>query len=128
MPKFRKFTLSTGSNIFLGKDSKTNDELMKKYEKKENFILHTVKPGSPFCVIENFSPTKKEIKEAAIICAAKSQDWRDNKKSVKLHLFTGKNIKKDGIMKQGTWGLKIKPKVIKAKKKEIRAWQSEKYN
>ncbi len=119
----KQFTLSSGTKIFLGKDSKSNEELMRKFQGKENLVLHTIKPGSPFCVIENLKPTKEEIKESAIICASKSQDWRDNKKSVKLHLFTGKDIYKNKSMKSGTWGIKGKPKTIKAKKRNIKKWQ-----
>lgn len=71
---------------------------------------------------------KKEIKQAAVICAAKSQDWRDNKKSVRVHLFTGKDVHKPKNAKAGSWTLKNKPKVIKAKKREIRQWLSDKSN
>lgn len=126
MAKFREFKISSGTKIFLGKDEKTNDELMKKYEGEENFIIHTIASGSPFCVLESLNPSKKEIKEAAIICASKSQDWRDNKKSVKLHLFTGKDSYKPKKAKVGTWSIKRKPKIIKAKKKEINKWLSSK--
>ena len=128
MTKFREFTLESGIKIFLGKDSKTNDELMKKFKGKENLVLHTVAPGSPFCVINNLEPTKKDIKEAGIICALKSQDYRDNRKSVKLHLFKAKDASKPKNLKQGTWTIKNKPKVIKAKKKEIRRCQLDNSN
>lgn len=128
MTLFRQITLKSGTKIFLGKDSKTNDELMKKFQGKENFVLHTIAPGSPFCTINNLDSSKKDIKEAAIICASKSQDWRDNKKSVKLHLFKAKDAHKSKNLKQGTWSIAGKPKVIKAKKKEIRRWLLENSN
>jgi predicted ribosome quality control (RQC) complex YloA/Tae2 family protein len=118
--KTREFTLHSGIKIFLGKDSKSNDELVKLYEKKSNIILHTAKPGSPFCVIEKLKPTKEEIKESAVICASKSQDWRDNKKNVIVHIFTGKDVYKEKNMKTGTWGLKKKPRIILIKKEEIK--------
>jgi predicted ribosome quality control (RQC) complex YloA/Tae2 family protein len=120
--KFREFVLSTGTNILLGKNAENNDELVKNFRGKENLILHTIAPGSPFCVIDSENPTREEIKESAIICAAKSQDWRDNKKDVELHLFSGKNVKKPVLAKTGTWKLTSKPKVIKVKKKEIEEW------
>jgi len=96
--------------------------LVKKFERKNNIILHTAAPGSPFCIIEEIKPSKKEIKEAAIICASKSQYWRDNKSNVVVHQFTGKNIYKTRLMKSGTWGLNSKPKKIKVLKKEIEKW------
>jgi predicted ribosome quality control (RQC) complex YloA/Tae2 family protein len=117
--KLREFVLSSGNKIYLGKNAKNNDELLKEVQGKENIILHTVAPGSPFCVIETLNPPKKEIKESAIICASKSQDWRDNKNEVKVSVFSGKNIKKEKGMKPGTWNVKKKSKMINIKKKEI---------
>jgi predicted ribosome quality control (RQC) complex YloA/Tae2 family protein len=124
--KPREFTLQSGTVIFLGKNSENNDELVGSYQGKENTILHTAKPGSPFCVIDKLNPAKEEIKDSAIICASKSQDWRENKKDVIVHVFTGKDVYKEKIMKSGTWGLKSKPKLIKVKKIEIEEWIKEK--
>lgn len=120
--KYREFTLSTGTKILLGKDAESNDELMKEFKGKKNFILHTVKPGSPFCVLMEDNPDVKEIYEAGVICSAKSQDWRDNKKDVELHLFSGKEIKKPFLAKTGTWNITSKPKLIKVKKTDILKW------
>ncbi|HPD81883.1 MAG TPA: NFACT RNA binding domain-containing protein [Candidatus Pacearchaeota archaeon] len=117
--KQREIILNSKTKILLGKNSEGNDELIESYKGRSNIILHTAKPGSPFCVIDKLKPTKEEIKEAAIICASKSQDWRDNKKDVALHIFTGKEVHKEKLMKIGTWGLKKKPKVIIIKKEEI---------
>lgn len=126
--KPREFILSTGTKIFLGKNAENNDELVGKFKGKENIILHTEKPGSPFCVVERLAPDKQDLKEAAIICASKSQDWRDNKQDVNIHLFTGKDVNKTSGMKSGLWILKKKPKVIKVKKQEIEAWEKKKAN
>ncbi len=117
--KPREFKLESGTEIFLGKNSENNDELVKLYEGKSNVILHTAKPGSPFCIITKLNPTKEEIKKSAIICASKSQDWRDNKADVFIHQFSGKDVFKDKSMKSGCWGLKKKPKIIKVKKEDI---------
>jgi predicted ribosome quality control (RQC) complex YloA/Tae2 family protein len=120
--KPHEIILSSGKKIFLGKNAETNDELVKEFEGKDNIIMHTVVPGSPFCIIEELKPTKKDIREVAIICASKSQDWRDNKGNVFIHQFTGKGVYKNKSMKRGTWGLKSKPKKIKVLKKEIKRW------
>jgi predicted ribosome quality control (RQC) complex YloA/Tae2 family protein len=117
--KPREFTLLSGTVIFLGKNSENNDELVDSYQGKGNTIIHTAKPGSPFCIISKLNPTKEEINESAVICAAKSHDWRDNRGDVVVNVFTGKDVYKEKIMKSGTWGLKSKPKLIKVKKKEI---------
>lgn len=120
----REFILSTGAKILLGKNAENNDELVKNFKGKENTILHSVAPGSPFCVVlSDGKPSEKEIKEAAIICAAKSQDWRDNRRDVEMHLFSGKEIKKPIFAKAGTWKIISKPKLVKAKKKDIESWE-----
>lgn len=117
--KFRGYILSTGTKIILGKDAESNDELMKQFKGEDNLILHTVAPGSPFCVIDKVNPSKDEIRESAMICAEKSQDWRDNKRDVELHLFSGKEIKKPLLAKAGTWKIISKPKLVKVKKIDI---------
>jgi predicted ribosome quality control (RQC) complex YloA/Tae2 family protein len=126
--KYRTLKTSSGIEFFLGKDEDSNDLLMKEFEGKPNTILHTVAPGSPFCVINSLEFSKKDLSEISIACAAKSQDWRDNQKSIKLHIFTGQQVSKPKGSKPGSWTLKTKPKVIKARKKDIKQWLSETYN
>lgn len=125
---FREYILKSGNTIFLGKDAESNDELVKKYKGKRNIILHTVKPGSPFCVLEELDSSEKEIHEAAVICASRSQDWRDNKSNVQIHQFSGTEVRKPLVKKIGTWRIKGTPKVIKVKKEEIKKWSSEQSN
>ena len=118
---FREFETSEGKPVIMGKDSHTNDSLVEKYKGKDNLILHTSKPGSPFCVLDSKNPSKKDIKEAAIACASKSQDWRENKTDIEVHVFTGKDVYKEKSMKAGTWGVKKKKNIL-VKKKEIEKW------
>jgi predicted ribosome quality control (RQC) complex YloA/Tae2 family protein len=123
--EFRQFELSSGTKIFLGKNAENNDELVKSFKGKENVILHTVAPGSPFCVIGKINPTEKEIKESAIICASKSQDWRDNKSNVEVHQFAGTDVKKPIFAKPGTWKVNGKLKVISVKKIDIERYKKQ---
>ena len=115
---FREIVLKSGTKLLLGKDEKSNDELMKKFKGESNTILHNVAPGSGFCVIDALKPTKKDIESSGAICARYSQDWRDNKGNVKVNVFTGKDISKNKNMKQGTWQVN-KSKTIKIKKRKI---------
>ncbi len=115
----REFALSTGAKILLGKNSEGNDELVNSFKGKENIILHTVASGSPFCVIDKVSPAEEEIYEAGVYCASKSQDWRDHKRDIPLHVFSGRDVKKHFWMKEGSWKLKNKPREIVIKKKDI---------
>ncbi len=116
--KFREFETSSGKKVLAGKDAESNEALVKQFIGKPNKIFHTAASGSPFCVIENLKPSKKDAEEAATFCASKSQDWRDNKTDVNVHVFIGKEIYKRKGMKTGMFGVR-KFKVIKAKKKEI---------
>ena len=102
----------------LGSTAENNDELMKKFKGEQNIIMHTVSPGSPFCVIDNLSPSEKDVNLSGVYCARYSQDWRDNKKDVKISIFTGKDINKERNMKTGMWKVK-KTKTKTIKKKEI---------
>mgnify|MGYP001581134941 CR=1 FL=1 len=115
--KFRKLTTKYGTSIILGKDKEQNEKLISEFLGKDVFILHTEAPGSPFCVIAE-KPKKTDKKEAAIVCARYSQDWRDHKKNVKVHIFTGKDVYKSKLMPIGTFGVK-KFKTIIVKKEDI---------
>ena len=113
-------TTSSGKLVLAGKNAKNNEELITQAEKNE-IVLHTAAPGSPFVNIKGKSK-RKDIKEAAIFCAKHSQEWRDNKKDVFVHVFRGKNIYKEKNMKTGTFSVK-KKKIIKIKKKWIEKCQ-----
>ena len=117
--KFRELTTASGRKILLGKNAKNNDELVSMFKGEKNIILHTALPGSPFGVLKDVDVKKKDIKEAAIAVASKSQDYRDNKSNVEVHQFTGKDVSKRKAMKAGTWVVKNKYKIIKVKKKKI---------
>lgn len=114
---FRKIETSSGKLILAGKSAENNEELIKQIDNQED-VFHTKKPGSPFVNIKSKKTNKEDRKEAAIFCAAKSQDWRDNKSDVEVHWFKGKDIYKRRGMKQGTFGVR-NFKIIKIKKQEI---------
>jgi len=119
--KPRKIKLKTGTDILLGRNAEGNDKLVKQFKGKANVILHTVAAGSGFCVIDKEKPTKEEIKLSGAHCVKYSQDWRDNKSDTKVHVFTGKDVKKPFFgKKKGTWKITKKPKVIKIKKEDVR--------
>lgn len=120
MVKFREFITSSGKVVLAGKSAETNEELIRQIKDQE-IVLHTKKPGSPFCNIkeDKKNVSKADIREAAIFCASKSQDWRDNKKDIVVHYFIGKDIYKLRTMDLGTFGVK-NTKEITIKRGEIR--------
>ncbi|HLF53697.1 MAG TPA: NFACT RNA binding domain-containing protein [Candidatus Nanoarchaeia archaeon] len=110
--KFRKFCISSGKEILCGKNAEQNELIVSQSEDEET-VLHTKSPGSPFCNIKGRA-VKKDIEEGAIVCAAFSKDWKQNKSNVEIHVFKGKNIFKDAEMKTGTFGVKnIKSLIVK---------------
>ena len=117
MVNFRSFVLNSGREIFLGKSSENNDELVS-LAKRTDLLLHTSLPGSPFCNVGE-KPSKKEINEAAIYCAKFSQDWRDNKNDVKIHSFLKGDTIKNEKMKEGSWQVRKIREKIKIKKADI---------
>ena len=118
--KFREFETSSGKKVFGGKSAESNEELIAQIEPTE-VVLHTSKPGSPFVNIKG-KATKKDISEAAVFCARYSQDWRDNKQDVVVHVFKGKDVYKDKKMKLGTFGVRKLDK-IKIKKTDIKKFK-----
>ncbi len=114
--KFRESITPKGILILAGKNSKNNEELVAQAGKEE-FVFHTVLPGSPFVNLKG-KPKKEDLRYAAIFCARYSRDWRDNKKDVLIHIFKGKDIYKEKTMKEGTFGIKKFSKIL-VKKNEI---------
>ncbi|MEM5820702.1 MAG: ribosome rescue protein RqcH [Candidatus Aenigmatarchaeota archaeon] len=76
--KFRWFISSDGYLVVSGKDAETNEELIRKYVRDFDLVLHADIHGSPFTVIRN---DKKQaippqtIYEAAQFTACYSQAW-----------------------------------------------------
>lgn len=118
---FRQNILASGKQIVAGKNAEQNEKIIAQAGKNE-FVLHTALPGSPFVNIKADikETTKEDLKEAAIFCAKHSQAWKKPKvkKDIDVHVFIGKDIFKEKDMKLGTFGVK-KVKNILVKKEEI---------
>jgi len=115
---FRQYKTSIGKQVLLGKSAETNEELVSQIGRYE-LVFHSSKPGSPFANVKSSEGlSKKEIYEVAIMCAKHSQDWRDNKRDVKVHYFLWRDVYKTKGMSVGTFGVK-KFKNINVKKADI---------
>ena len=113
--KFRWFFTSHGFLVIGGKNSEQNEFVIKKYLGKEDIVLHTKAPGSPFCVIKAKKGKKisdEDIKEASIFCASFSQQWKKNTKKVEVHFFKPAQIFKEKKQKIGTFSVIGKIKKI----------------
>lgn len=116
MVNFRKFITSSGLEVFGGKDSANNDELV--FTSKSNdILLHTALPGSPFVNVGE-SPSNSDLKEASVFTAKYSQAWRDGKKDVMVNFFRRCDMIKDRRMKEGSWRV-LKNDSLKVKRDEI---------
>ncbi|MEM5824671.1 MAG: ribosome rescue protein RqcH [Candidatus Aenigmatarchaeota archaeon] len=76
--KFRWFISSDGFLVVSGKDAETNEELIRKYTRKYDLVLHADIHGSPFTVIRNDKKgviPAQTIYEAAQFTACYSQAW-----------------------------------------------------
>ncbi len=119
--KFNEFKTTSGKLVLAGKNAENNEKLVEQVEDSE-IIFHTAKPGSPFVNIKANKTNKLDRKEAAIFCALKSQDWRDDKSNVEVHSFLGKDIYKTRGMKVGCFGIKKIQEKMLIKKKEIESF------
>ena len=90
--KYRWFFTSSDVLVIGGKSAQQNETAVKE-AKADETILHTLMPGSPFCVLN--SQEKQDLKEAAVFCAAFSRAWRERKKQVEVHVFSKEQIYKE---------------------------------
>ncbi|MBT7102606.1 DUF814 domain-containing protein [archaeon] len=120
MVNFREYVTASGLKVFGGRDAENNDKLVGEAGSKD-VLLHTSAPGSPFVNVGE-SPSKNDLKEAAVFCAKYSQDWRDGKRDVVVNKFLRSDMDKSPKMKAGTWSVKKQEK-IKVKKSDIFAFE-----
>lgn len=121
MVNFRKYVASSGLEILGGRDAENNDKLVWN-AKSNDVLLHTDAPGSPFVNVGE-TPSKTDLKEAAVFCARYSRDWRDNKKDVVVHKFLRRDMNKSSKMKAGSWNVK-KLEKIKVKKVDVSRFEN----
>ena len=109
--------ISKQGTLFLaGRTDANNEELISQVKPSEE-VFHTKAPGSPFVNIKGI-PKLGDLKEAAIMCARYSRNWKQNQSNITIHRFLGKNIHKSKVMKTGTFGVR-NAKTIKVKKDNI---------
>ncbi len=99
---YRWFVTSSGKIVIGGKNAIQNEEIMKRVDKDDS-IMHTSTPGSPFCIVEK--PSEQDLKETAIFCACFSHEWRKGKEKSEIHIFKGEQVIKNKGMKHGTFGV-----------------------
>lgn len=112
--------ISKQGTLFLaGRTDKNNEELISQVKPSE-LVFHTKAPGSPFVNIKGV-PKEGDVKEASILCARYSRDWKKSKNDILIHEFKGNSISKSKSMKTGTFGVG-RAKDILVKKEEIESF------
>ncbi len=102
--KFRWFTTSDGFLVVAGKDTVSNEVLIKKYAKQEDVVFHAEITGSPFVVIkaEGREVSEPALKEASEAAASYSRAWRENAGTADVYW-----VKVDQLSKSGPSGESI---------------------
>ncbi len=102
--KFRHFTSSDGFLVVAGKDTVSNEVLVKKYTAAEDVVFHAEITGSPFVVIKSDGKPVGEqvLGEAAEFAASFSRAWRENAGTADVYW-----VKVDQLSKSGPSGESI---------------------
>lgn len=96
--KFRWFKDSTGFLVVAGKDSVSNEVLIKKYTESDDPVFHADITGAPFVVIKtNGQPASEQsIFEAGEFAASFSRAWRVGAGSADVYWVTPSQLSKGG--------------------------------
>ncbi len=99
--KFRWFTSSDGFLVVAGKDTVSNEVLVKKYTTQEDAVFHAEISGAPFVVVKAEGKTISEqaLHEAGEFAASFSRAWRENAGSADVYW-----VKQDQLSKSGPSG------------------------
>jgi predicted ribosome quality control (RQC) complex YloA/Tae2 family protein len=99
--KFRWFTTSDGFLVVAGKDTVSNEVLVKKYTSQEDVVFHAEITGAPFTVVKAEGKTISEqaLHEAGEFAASYSRAWRENAGSADVYW-----VKVDQLSKSGPSG------------------------
>jgi predicted ribosome quality control (RQC) complex YloA/Tae2 family protein len=99
--KFRYFYSSDGFLVVAGKDTVSNEVLIKKYTEQEDVVFHAEITGSPFVVIkaEGNPISEQALHEAGEFAASYSRAWRENAGTADVYW-----VKVDQLTKSGPSG------------------------
>jgi len=96
--KFRWFTSSDGFLVVAGKDTVSNEVLIKKNTTQEDVVFHAEITGSPFVVIkaQGKTITEQALKEASEYVASFSRAWRENAGTADVYWVRVDQLSKSG--------------------------------
>ena len=96
--KFRWFNSSDDFLIVAGKDTVSNEVLIKKYTEPDDIVFHAEITGAPFTVVKTEGKTVSEqtLREAGEYAASFSRAWRENAGSVDVYWVKPEQLAKSG--------------------------------
>lgn len=96
--KFRWFTSSDGFLVVAGKDTVSNEVLIKKYTAQEDAVFHAEISGAPFTVVkaQGKEIPEQTLREAAEYAASFSRAWRENAGSADVYWVRLDQLSKSG--------------------------------
>ena len=99
--KFRYFRSSDDFLVVAGKDTVSNEVLIKKYANQEDIVFHAEISGAPFTVVktEGKPVPEQTLLEAGEYAASYSRAWRENAGSADVYW-----VKPDQLSKSGPSG------------------------
>ena len=99
--KFRWYISSDGFLVVAGKDTVSNEVLIKKYTTPDDVVFHAEITGSPFVVIksEGKPVSEQALREAGEFAASFSRAWRENLGTADVYW-----VKVDQLSKSGPSG------------------------
>ncbi len=103
--KFKWFVSSEDFLVIAGRDTTTNDIIVKKYTDDADYVFHTELPGSPFVIIktEGKTPSKVTFEECAIFCASHSRSWSEKRGNAEVYMVRPDQVKKELGLPKGTF-------------------------
>ncbi|MCW3998854.1 MAG: ribosome rescue protein RqcH [Candidatus Bathyarchaeota archaeon] len=96
--KFRHFTSSDGFLVVAGKDTVSNEVLIKKHTSAEDVVFHAEIAGSPFVVVkaEGREVSGQALLEAAEAAASYSRAWREGAGAADVYWVRVDQLSKSG--------------------------------
>ncbi len=95
--KYHWFISSEDFLVIAGRDSTTNEILIKKHTEKDDVVLHTDMSGSPFTVVkaEGKKPSEKTLQEAADFTVSFSNAWKKGIASLEVFYVSPDQVTKE---------------------------------
>ncbi|HOI76159.1 MAG TPA: ribosome rescue protein RqcH [Methanofastidiosum sp.] len=117
--RFRWFTSSEGNIVLGGRDSSSNEVIVKKYMEDSDIYFHADAYGAPHVIVkEGVKATDITLKEAAIFAVSFSSLWKDGYGGGDAYWVKPEQVTKEApsgeYLKKGAFAIKGKRNYIKS--------------